>query len=263
MNPTDIRRHILRMAMAGNSCHLGPALSVVEILVALYDHILQPGDELLIGKGHAAMAQWACLYDQGKLGDADLDGYLSDGSKLLGSVETGSALGHALSVGVGMALGQQYSRAWKTMNAATDSRTFVIVGDGELNEGACWEAIMTAAQWTLGNLTVIVDQNGYQAMGATQDVLDLSPLKAKFEAFGWAARDVQDGNDVASVGWWVNRLAAEGPERDKPKALICRTTKGAGVPFMAHDNEWHYARLTPDLYDLALKHLNTERKVEL
>lgn len=308
MNPKDIRRHILRMALAGNSTHLGSSMSVVEILLAL-DGFMIPGDSLILSKGHAAMAQYAIRYAKGELSDEDLDTYLSDGSKLLGSVETGAALGHGLSVGVGRALGKQRPVTCEHLKAFTSQipcpdgkigclvahietryatcgtrlsawlspgetapkilappreysrRIFVVVGDGELNEGACWEAVMTAAQCRLGNLYVLVDANGYQALGATQDVVDMSPLRDKFEVFGWAAQDVHAGNDVASIAKGIGRLKGMNP--DRPKALICRTVKGSGISFMANDNNWHYNRLTPELYEAALRELDFERAGDL
>lgn len=250
MNPTEIRRLILRMALAGDSAHIGSALSVVEILIALYDRTIESYDVVLLSKAHAAMALYAIQYARGELNDSDLECYLKDGTRLSGHAYPFGALGHGLSVGVGMALAQK-----RNYSAA---RTFVVLGDGELNEGSCWEAIMAAAQWRLNNLYVIVDANMLQGLGATTDIMELRPIAEKFSAFGWVAREVQCGNDVSAVHRGLSDITHAAQASGKPKALICHTTKGAGVSFMANNNDWHYRKLSRELYDEAMAQLESQ-----
>lgn len=239
LDPKAVRRAILRMAYAGQSAHIGPALSCVEILCAIHER-MGDQDELILSKAHAAMALYGIWHQQGKIGDAEVDRYFSDGSALLGHVPPCGALGHGLSIGVGLA------------KAKWGKRVQVVVGDGELNEGACWEAIMCAAQWRLGNLWIYVDANGYQGLGATQDILDLANLRNKFEVFGWNAWVVTNGNDLHALERGYSRLS-DSSRGHRPNALICQTQKGYGVPFMQGDNAWHYNKLTPDLYEAAMR----------
>jgi transketolase len=195
------------------------------------------------------MAQYACLYELGWLGDADLDAYCADGTPLKGlsvahvpglEVSSGS-LGHGLSVGVGLALAARYRR--------TGQRCTAIVGDGEMNEGIVWEALLFAAHFQLSNLLVIVDENGFQAMGATRDVMDLGRLADKLTAFGLETREV-DGHDEDTLDAVIGELWRHPSPR--PRALVARTVKGKGVSFMENNNTWHYTRLTPQTYDAAL-----------
>lgn len=252
MTPQEIRKSILRMAYAGQSAHIGSALSCVEILLAIKAFGLA-GDETILSKSHAAMALYAIWHVEGRLADADLDHYLSDGTGLLGHVSPYGALGHGLSVGVGAALGWTL-KGWLSMESK--HRTFVIVGDGELNEGACWEAIATAAQWRLENLYMIVDLNGYQGLGSTQTIQEQSNLASRLAAFGWAVEICDDGNNVEAIVTRLQHVGFFPCHQTAPRALICRTTKGYGVSFMAHNNDWHYNKLTPDLYEAAIKELD-------
>src|SRR3954447_3688128 len=201
----QMRWIILDQARRANVGHIGSALSIVEILTALYGDALnvsQPHDperdRFILSKGHAALALYAVLYLKGWLTAADLETYCGDGS-LLGvhpehqlcgvDFSTGS-LGHGLSLGAGAALAARLQ--------GSSRRSFVLVSDAECNEGSLWEAVMFAAHNRLANLTAIVDPNGQQALGYTREVLDLEPLAARFEAFGWDAVEV-DGHDVDAL----------------------------------------------------------------
>jgi transketolase len=257
-DPRQLRRTVLRMAYAGASVHIGCAFSIIEIVAVLYrDHLRYPGnnpraddrDYLVLSKGHGVMAQYACMYELGWLDDAAIDGYFSDGSLLKGLSDsrvpglevTSGSLGHGFSVGVGLAL------AAKRDNRP--QKTFAIVGDGEINEGPIWEGALFAAHHGLNNFVVIVDENGFQAMGKTGETLSLGSVAQKFEAFGFEAVTV-DGHDEAALSDAIARLT-EGSD-PRPKALIARTVKGKGVPFMENDNKWHYTRLTAETYQQAL-----------
>lgn len=248
-DPVRLRRTVLEMAYAGSTVHIGCAFSIIELVAVLYRHHLRyPGndpraqgrDYLVLSKGHGVMAQYACMRELGWLDDSHIDGYFADGSELKGLSDsrvaglevTSGSLGHGFSVGVGIAMGLQ--------RHGTDQKVYAIVGDGELNEGPIWEGALVAAHHRMDNLMLIVDKNGFQAMGATDDVLALGDLGAKFMSFGFETMEV-DGHDEAAVDAAIRHLWATGPA--KPKALIARTVKGKGVPFMESDNRWHYTRL--------------------
>jgi transketolase len=259
-DPKALRRTVLRMAHAGSSVHIACAFSIIEILAVLYRRWLRLGqgpsdplrDYLVLSKGHGVMAQYACLHELGWLADAELDRYFADGTRLKGlsdahvpglEVSSGS-LGHGLSVGVGLALA--------TRRRGSDQRVFALVGDGECNEGAVWEALLFASHFKLANLVVIVDANGHQAMGRTREVLDMAPLADKLKAFGLETREV-DGHDEAKLDRVFAELAAW--PGSAPRAVVAHTVKGQGVSFMADDNRWHYTRLSPTTYQAALAEL--------
>ncbi|MCZ2497700.1 transketolase [Xylophilus sp. Kf1] len=250
----DLRKTVLDMAFAGSTVHIGCAFSLIEILAVLYrKHLRYPGndpkaqlrDYLVLSKGHGVMAQYACMYEMGWLARQDIDRYFADGSDLKGLSDsripglevTSGSLGHGFSVGVGMAMGAKLRK--------TDQKVYVIVGDGEMNEGPIWEGMLFAAHHKLDNLVVIVDENGFQAMGKTEDVMSLGNLGAKFESFGFETRNV-DGHDEVALDQAITALFESGS--GKPKAIIAKTTKGRGVPFMEHDNIWHYTRLNDKTY---------------
>jgi transketolase len=157
---------------------------------------------------------------------------------------TSGSLGHGLPIACGIAFGLK--------RKGSDRRVYCIVGDGEMNEGPMWEALLFAAHQKLDNLVVIVDANQFQAMGRTEDVLALEPLPAKFEAFG--CRTVEcDGHDPAALG---RALASLAEPTGTPGAIVARTLKGHGVSFMAGDNRWHYTRLSDEIYNRALAELS-------
>ena len=260
-DPASLRRHVLRMAFHGQSAHIACALSLIEICSVLFSRFVRhdPADPaspnrdyLILSKGHGVMALYACFRELGWLNDDDLDRYLRNGTRLRGLCEadavgcevTSGSLGHGLPIATGIAFGLKRLRS--------DRRVYCITGDGEMNEGSMWEAVLFAAHQRLDNLTLIVDANDYQAMGKTADILELEPLLAKFEAFGFAAAEC-DGHDRDALEATLASLAMIG---DRPKALVARTTKGHGVSFMGKDNRWHYTRLTPEDYARALEELS-------
>ena len=256
--PAVLRKTVLDMAHAGATVHIGCAFSIIELLAVLYrNHLRYPGndprapqrDYLVLSKGHGVMAQYACMHELGWLSDADIAAYFSDGSHLKGLSDsrvaglevTSGSLGHGFSVGVGMAMGAK--------RRGTDQKVYALVGDGELNEGPIWEGALVAAHHGLDNLMLIVDQNGFQAMGTTDEVLALGDLQAKFESFGFATLTV-DGHDEPAVDAAIRQLWAGSSGR--PKALVAVTVKGKGVPFMENQNLWHYTRLSDQTYSDAI-----------
>lgn len=208
-------------------------------------------DLLVLSKGHGVIALYACFRELGWITDGDVRGYLGNGTRLRGLCESdvpgcevsSGSLGHGLPVAVGMAYGlaRLHSRR----------RVWCIVGDGEMNEGSMWEAMLFAAQHRLEKLTVIVDANGFQAMGRTDEVLSTEPLVAKFEAFGFATMEC-DGHDLQAL---TAALAPHDGHRQAPRAVIARTVKGHGISFAAADNRWHYTRLDDATRTAALEEL--------
>ncbi len=262
-DPAVLRSTVLEMAYAGSTVHIGCAFSIIELLAVLYrSHLNYPNndpqgaerDYFVLSKGHGVMAQYACMREKGWLKDSDFSNYFSDGSDLKGLSDsrvkglevTSGSLGHGFSVGVGMAMGASLRR--------TGQKTYVLVGDGEINEGPIWEGALFAAHHTLKNFMVIVDENGFQAMGTTNEVLKLGSIQSKFEAFGFEALTV-DGHDESAIHEGIKKLWDS--TSSAPKALIAKTVKGKGVSFMENNNKWHYTRLDADLYAKALEEVKS------
>lgn len=260
--PARMRRTVLEMAYAGSAIHIACAFSIIELLSVLYRRHLRypagdPADEgrdyLILSKGHGVMAQYACMLEMGWLHDSDIQSYLADGtllkglsdSRVAGLEVTSGSLGHGFSVGVGIALGLK--------RKATDQKVYAIVGDGELNEGPIWEGSLLAAHQQLSNLMLIVDKNCFQAMGQTEEVLDLGDLAAKFVSFGYDVLET-DGHNEDDIDRSIRQLWQAG--NNKPKALIAHTIKGKGVSFMESSNLWHYRRLDRQSFRLALDEIS-------
>jgi transketolase len=261
--PAALRRTIIDMAFAGSTVHVACAFSIVELLAVLYRSFLNYPDNnpvapdrdyFVLSKGHGVMAQYACMLEKGWIGQREITGYFSDGSHLKGLSDsrvtgleaTSGSLGHGFSVGVGLALAASLAR--------TPQKVYALVGDGELNEGAIWEGCMFAAHRRLDNFMVIVDENGYQAMGSTREVLNLGSIESKLSSFGFDAVSV-DGHDEVAIHAAIKQLWAT--DRSAPKALVAKTIKGKGVPFMENDNRWHYTRLDATTYAQAAAALET------
>jgi transketolase len=260
-HPTNLRKTILEMAYHGQSVHIGCAFSLVEICSVLYRSVMNLGDKtpkakerdyLVMSKGHGVMAQYACMRELGWITDHDIQNYFGEGTELKGLSEfnvpgcevSSGSLGHGLSVGVGMALG--------SLRKNEKNRVFCIVGDGEMNEGAIWEGLLFASHFKLHNFFLIVDENSFQAMGTTKEVMNLGDIRQKLEAFGFNALDA-DGHNEEDLLKKMNQLLAI--KNDRPKAIVAKTVKGHGVSFMAANNIWHYTRLSSETYQAALKEL--------
>ena len=238
------RMQVEAMEKAGRG-HLPSALSLTEVLRVLYDDVLryraqQPDwrlrDRFILSKGHGCLALYAVLADKGFFPPSELATYCAADSRLGGHPETKlpgveastGALGHGLAIGVGMAIAARLD--------ARDSRVFVVLGDGETNEGSVWESAMAAAKHRLENLVAIVDYNKLQSYGPTREVLDLEPLADKWRSFGFAVAEV-DGHDVDVLR---GTFAALPLDEGKPSAVICHTVKGKGIPFIENDARWHH-----------------------
>lgn len=260
IKPQNIRKTILKMAYSGSSAHIGCAMSLVEIYSVLYENFINypegnlnhpDRDYLILSKGHGVMAQYACMYEQGWLKEDAIVNYFSDGSLLKGlsdsrveglEVSSGS-LGHGLSVACGISYGLKKN--------SSSSKVFCILGDGEVNEGVIWEAFLFAAHHRLNNLTIIIDCNGFQALGKTNEILSLGNLKLKLKSFGLNVSTV-DGHNKNKIKNSIYKLLKN---KKSPNALLARTIKGKGVPFMENNNNWHYMRLNLKTYKKALRFL--------
>jgi transketolase len=241
-----IRAHALCMVHHADASHIGSCLSIADILAVLYRGVLRVDparpqwpdrDRCILSKGHAAAALYAVLAEAGFLPRTWLDTYCDDGSALAGhctahgvpgvDFSTG-ALGHGLALGCGVALAAQRD--------ARPYRAFVLLSDGECDEGSTWEAALFAPHHRLDQLVAIIDYNKIQSFGAVRDVLDLEPLADKWRAFGWSVREV-DGHDHAQLDTALQAVPFE-PRR--PSCLIAHTIKGKGVSYMEGQLAWHY-----------------------
>jgi transketolase len=242
----QVRGQLVEMSHLSGAPHLASSLSCVDILIAAYFRVLridpaQPDDplrdRLLFSKGHAASALYAVLAQRGFFALDLLSGYTEPGHCLpehpgascAPGVEVASgSLGHGLSLGLGMALASRLQQR--------PYRVFVVMSDGECNEGSVWEAALVAPAQKCDNLTAIIDYNKWQATGRSNEVTALAPLREKWEAFGWRACEV-DGHDLEAV---TEALSQPPDGTGRPLAVVAHTVKGKGVSFMEDDNNWHY-----------------------
>ncbi len=248
-----VRTETVRQISIAKSGHYGSSFSCAELFAALYYHVLRydpkkpewpDRDRFILSKGHAAIGLYPILADVGFFPREWLDTYTRLGSPLgdhpdmrkIPGIDFGSgSLGHGLSVGVGMALNGRLDRR--------DYRVYVLLGDGEMNEGQVWAAAMSAAHFKLGNLVGIVDRNWVSVDGRTEEVMSPEPLADKWRAFGWNVAEI-DGHDPQAI---LNAFAAlPPPDSDRPSIIIARTVAGKGVSFMEGDFAWHLGYLAPE-----------------
>jgi transketolase len=254
-----IRKHILNMVHNSGGSHVASALSVVDIISVLYKEIMnldpdnpkfKERDRFILSKGHACTPVYAALAELGFISISDLDLYGKNDSKLMNHIShkvsgvefSTGALGHGLPFGVGKA------KAAKIMNQKW--KTFVLLSDGELDEGSNWEAFMFAAHHKLNNLIAIIDYNKLQSLDTIENTMGLEPLELKFKSFGWDVIEV-DGHDYFQILHALNR-----DSNTRPKVIIAHTIKGRGVSFMEKKVEWHYKTPNKEELQAALKELN-------
>ena len=262
-----IRRNGLEMTHISRGSHIGSVLSVAEIIAVLYTSVLNVDpkepkkpdrDRLILSKGHAGSAVYAALAETGFFPVEQLKTHYANGSILSGhvshkgvpgvEVSTG-ALGHGLGMGVGMALGARMDSArW---------RTYVVLGDGECDEGSVWESALQAAQYRLDRLIAVVDYNHMQSLTTVEDTLKLDPFEQKWKDFGWNAESV-DGHDTEALKAAFAR-AKENAGSRKPYVILAHTVKGKGVSFMENNILGHYRTPQGEEYDAALKELEAQR----
>lgn len=265
MQARRIRRLILDHSYRAGVGHIGSALSIADIVAALYTGVLRiddpadpERDRFVLSKGHAALALYAALHLKSWLTADQLATYCADGTMLgvhpeaaLPGVDfaTGS-LGHGLSMGAGAALAARLQ--------GSPRRSFALVSDAECNEGSLWEAAMFAAHHKLSNLTAIIDVNGQQALGYTRDVLDLSPLADRWRAFGWDVDEVDARGDDAEQQ--LSAVLTQPPAASQaPRAVIAKTVFGKGVSFMRNQIKWHYWPMSEQQYRQAIEEVDPAR----
>lgn len=262
-----IRQEIIKMTSNAGSGHLGGSLSCVDILVALYFHQLKCNpqnsswpdrDRFILSKGHAAPALYATLALRGYFPKEELSTFRSINSRLQGhpdnrktpGVETSTgSLGQGLSVGIGMALG------FKLANRG--NYVYVLVGDGELDEGQMWEAAMFANHHKIDNITVLLDRNHGQNDGRTKEIMSLEPISTKWAAFGWNVLEV-DGHDIKDI---LDILDRSIENRGKPVIIIAETVKGKGVPLVEGNDDYHAKPLPDELVSQAVEELERRKKL--
>jgi len=260
-----LRLEIVKMVQRGKGSHVGSAFSCLDILVVLYETILHVNphhpndptrDYCLLSKGHAAAALYAVLAEHNWYPRSNLKNYLADDSEFIGHTNamgvlgvefsTGS-LGHGLPVGNGLALAAKRNHA--------DNRIFVILSDGDCQEGSTWEAALFTAHHKLDNVIAIIDCNGIQCFGTVPEVLNLEPLADKWRAFGWDVKEI-DGHDFTAI---ANTLSMVPFSAGRPSVVLARTVKGKGISFMENQLKWHYQ--TPSADDLAQCQQELESKL--
>jgi transketolase len=255
----EIRKIILTQAKRAHVGHIGSALSIADIIAALYSGAMQISapedadrDRFILSKGHAALALYAALHLRGWLSLETLNSYCCDGTlvgvhpeaELHGVDFSTGSLGQGMSLAAGAALAARLQ--------GSSRRVFCVVSDAECNEGILWEAVMFANHHRLSNLIVIVDMNGQQALGYTRDVLDLSPLAARWRAFGWDAHEV-DGHNLAEMDAVIRSFDTNS---GAPHVLIARTTFGKGVSFMENQIKWHYLPMSEEEFRQAYQEIS-------
>lgn len=256
-----IRKNILDTSLAAgaSSSHFGGSLSTVEILVTLYEDVLkykidnplwEDRDRFILSKGHSCLGYYSILAEKGFFSKDKLQLFEKDNSFLLGhpvmnkefGIEfSNGSLGMGLSLGIGVALAAKKRKK--------DYNVYVLIGDGECNEGSVWEAAMSAAHFKLNNLTAIIDNNSLQQTGSNEEIMCSTSLEKKWSSFNWHTIEV-DGHNTSDLKKAFNIKS------NKPKLILAKTIKGKGFKFSENNNDWHHKILTKSQYDIAIKELN-------
>ena len=250
-----LRSKVISIIEKNRRGHIGPAFSLIEILWSIYDSDFSydnsskanfdKRDRLILSKGHGCLALYAVLNEKGILPNNLLSSFCEFNSFLGGHPErnvnygieasTGS-LGHGLSIGIGIAKGLFLKK--------NNAKTFVILGDGEINEGSIWEGALSASKHKLNNLIVYIDYNKMQAFGSSEDVINIEPLHMKLKSFGFDVYEV-DGHSIKDLKFITSKIRKK--NNLSPSAVICHTTKGYGIDFMENNPEWHHkSKITDD-----------------
>ena len=257
----QIKKNILDMSLvaAERSAHFGGALSTVEILATLYNSVLkfdssnplwEDRDRFILSKGHGCLGVYSTLCEMGYFKKADLNLFEQNGSFLPGhpvinkkkgiEFSTGS-LGMGLSLGVGVAIAAKKNKK--------NYKVFVLMGDGECNEGSIWEASMSAAHFKLDNITAIIDNNTLQQTGSNEEIMSLTDLGSKWRSFNWDVIEI-DGHNIEQILKAFNHVS------DRPKLILAKTLKGKGFRFAENNNDWHHKIMTKKQYEEALIELD-------
>ena len=258
---TEMRLVILDLVKSAKGGHIGGSYSVIEILTVLYHRVMryridEPNwelrDRLILSKGHCCMALYSMLYSIGMISEETIYSYYQNGSKLgghpkLGDVNgieaTTGSLGHGLALGLGMGLAHQLDD--------NPTHIYIVLGDGEMNEGSVWESLMAAPQQKLLNVTIIIDSNKLESLDSVENILSIEPLGERLESFGWRVSEV-DGQDCQQL---IDAFESKTQYDTAPHAIIAHTQKGAGVSFMEGVSMWHHRPVKLEEYEQAKSEL--------
>jgi len=245
---------LLSLYKKANAGHIAASLSCIDLLIYLFFREMKEGDKFILSKGHAALALYVVLAKKGFFPEEELDTYYNDGTflaahppcgkKVNGIVFGTGSLGHGLSLATGIAFSNRFS--------GKKFITYCIVSDGDCNEGSTWEAALFAGQHKLSNLVVIMDNNGLQGFGRSEDVINLEPIADKWRAFNFDVRIASSGNNFESIGQAFDSLDKNS---GKPGMIIARTVKGNSVSYMENKMEWHYLPMSDEQYREAIKEI--------
>ena len=258
----NVRKNILEMAVSAraSSAHFGGALSITEIISTLFAYQMkidkknpkwEQRDRFILSKGHACLAYYAALCEVGYISKDELKTFEKNDTNLLGhpvinrnmGIEfSNGSLGMGLSLGIGGAISSKIKKIF--------FKVYVVVGDGECNEGSVWEAAMAAPNFKLNNLYVIIDKNNFQQTGSNKEIMNVANLRDKWSSFGWHTVEI-DGHNIKELYNFFN----QSKNIDKPKAIIANTIKGKGFSFSENNNDWHHSVLSKSFYEKAIKEL--------
>lgn len=252
----SMRSNVLRLAARagaeGKGAHIAPSLSMVEILAVLFTEIMSPQDLFVLSKGHGGLAYYTALKETGFINDEQLNTFETDGGSLPGQPSKSVEHGIVFSSGsLGMGLSYACGLALASKKQGDNRNIYVLLGDGELNEGSNWEAIMLARQHNLDNVIAVVDYNGMQSDGMSENILDVD-LERAFRSFGWQT-EICNGHSVEEL-----RIAFCARRYGVPLVVLAKTTKGKGVSFMENDNTWHHNRLGKEQYIEAMREVEVD-----
>ena len=261
----QVRKNIIDMAFSAgsSSAHFGGALSIVEIISLLFSHKMkinkndptwEERDRFILSKGHACLAYYSALCEVGYIPKSELMTFEKNDTNLLGHPVINRKLGIDFSngsLGMGLSLAIGVAMSAKIKKKKFD--VYVILGDGECNEGSVWEGAMAAPHFNLDNLNVIIDKNNFQQTGSNNEIMKTESLKNKWSSFGWHTTEI-DGHNIEDLYDYFE----ESNKIDKPKAIIANTIKGKGFSQFEHDNAWHHKVLTKKTYDEALIEINNQ-----
>lgn len=245
----EARKTVLRLIYKAQTSHIGSNFSCIDLLAVIFEKADLTKDRTILSKGWAAASLYYFLWRKGKITKEELDSYCQPGSKFIGLAEpiipeipaAGGSMGFGLPFGVGFALAKKIKKE--------EGKVFVLMSDGEMQIGTTWESALIAAQHKLDNLFIIVDANKLQAMGEVKSILNIEPLKDKWQAFDWEVKEI-DGHNF-------DEIEGSFASSDKPTVIIAKTIKGKGVSFMEGKNLYHYKAPSAEEYQMALKELNS------